>query len=80
MDYKTGSYIMRCRKKWLCNACKREILAGTKCLTRIKEYGKILINQKGEEYRHKTFTRYHPHCAKELDNLNDYERTIINNI
>lgn len=80
MDYKTGTYIMRTRKVWKCTMCGNDTIQGGKCFTRVKEYGKEKLNQYGEKYRHKTYTRYHIECAKKLKDLTKHEKSLLNNI
>lgn len=77
MQYTTGTYIIRTAKLWQCEGCKEDILTGIKCFVKIKEYGKILINQNGEEYKHKNCIRYHIKCAEKLDNLSEYEKKLL---
>jgi hypothetical protein len=45
---------------------------------RVIEYGKTKISQTGEEYRDKTYSRYHIECAKRLKDLNPYEKDLLN--
>lgn len=77
MQYKTGSYIMKTRQVWKCKSCEKDILTGVKCFTKVKEYGKTFFNKDGEKYRYKTYTRWHIECAKQIDNLNNYEKKIL---
>ncbi len=76
-QYKTGSYIMGTRKIWTCEACLKDILIGTNCFVRIKEFGDKKINQQGEKYKDKTYKRWHIDCAKSLNTLNEYELNLL---
>lgn len=77
MIYKTGTYIMRCQKEWDCDFCKEKINLSNLYFNRIKEFGETFINQKGENYRHKTYMRYHIACAKENLDLSTNEVDLL---
>ena len=68
---------MRTRKQWRCKACGGSIKVGSQYFNRVVEYGETKIAMNGDEYRDKTYTRYHISCAKKLKDLNPYEKNLL---
>ena len=76
-DYKTGSYIIQSKKNWPCNHCEKFIEAYSRYFARVKEYGEKIKRFDGKTYRQKIYHRYHLECAKSIENLNDYEQSLL---
>lgn len=76
-DYKTGSYLLKGTKPWLCQTCSKPIVVAERCFARIMEHGPELKRWDGQLYRNKTYTRWHLECALQLDNLNQFEHNLL---
>ncbi len=76
-DYKTGSYIIQSKKNWPCNHCPQFIKADTKYFARVKEYGEKIKRFDGKTYRLKIYHRYHINCARNFENLNEFEKSLL---
>lgn len=78
MDYNTGTYKIYAQKKWKCEHCKKDIYK-IYHFARVKEYGQLLKRRDGENYYKKEYKRYHFKCARNLKNLNNKEKELLNN-
>lgn len=67
MDYKTGSYKIKARKLHKCEDCEIGIIPGSTYFARIK-----VISEKKKNYN-----RFHFNCARNINNLNEYERQLL---
>jgi hypothetical protein len=76
-NYTTGTYLLECRKQWVCECCHEFIPKGTVVFTRIVCFGPVKTNQHGESYQEKTYTRFHQRCALGLPDLTRQEHDIL---
>jgi len=72
MNYITGTYLILSKKEWICEKCKKAIT--------YKNYyfGRCKVDKiEGKDFH--TWKRFHLDCAKNLLNLNDYEKKLLFN-
>ena len=78
MEYKQGSYIILANKEWICKKCEQKIPIKRHHFVRIKILGEEISKKTGNSFVKKQFKRFHLECALTLNDLNDYEKDIIN--
>jgi hypothetical protein len=77
MDTEAGSYVREVRKMWGCEECKKLIDLHSKCFVRVKEIGSPIKDQNGHMYRKKEYKRWHLNCALKINDLNTYEKRLL---
>ena len=76
-DYKTGTYLLKCKKTWACTDCSATLTPGSIVFTRVVCYGDEKVNQKKQIYQHKNYTRFCLDCAMARPDLTDGERLLL---
>ena len=77
MQTKAGTYIRFGKKEWICADCGKIITTNFKHFVRISIDTKVSEDCYGEPYYKVLYKRWHIECALALNDLNDYEKTLL---